>query len=233
MKTNAASHANSSTLISIPRKAAALLAGVAIAGSLASCGSEDSAASSDSTVQTAATQTSARTSASSTSATSSSPVAENNADFLDDFEEVDSTPFTGNGSGDLAGTRFTTPDESVHCHIISESAVCAVPGEHSEWPDADRGNDGVRDMPNAPAPTIIGWMESVGAPLGSKPKNWIQQGTFPSVNTGVPLEDGKKLDVLVSFESDERVTCGSKDNNITCVNGDHGFTVGTDTYATW
>jgi hypothetical protein len=181
------------------------------------------------------TSTSAEASASPSTTTEegADSSAKNNADLLADFEEVDAGLYTGNGSGDLAGTRFTTPDESIHCHIAGENAVCAVPGEHSEWPDADRGNDGVRDMPNAPAPTVIGWMRPLGSPLGTKPKNWLQQGTFPSVNTGVPLEDGKKMEVLTSLETGDTVTCGSKDNNMTCINGDHGFTVGTDTYATW
>ncbi|MGK8360794.1 hypothetical protein [Corynebacterium amycolatum] len=141
--------------------------------------------------------------------------------------------YTQNGSGELAGTRFMTPDETVQCHLRDKFAVCAVPGEHSEWPEEERGRDGVGDMPNPPTPTNVGWMEPLGSPLGTKPKNWLQQGTFPSIGTGTPLEDGKKIKVRMSFESDETVTCGSKDNNMTCVSGDHGFTVGKDTYVTW
>ncbi|OHR24849.1 hypothetical protein HMPREF2787_03060 [Corynebacterium sp. HMSC061H03] len=140
--------------------------------------------------------------------------------------------YTQNGSGELAGTRFMTPDETVQCHFVVDKAVCAVPGDHSEWPHDERADDGVRDMPNPPKATNVGWMP-VRSPLGTKPKNWLQQGTFPSIGTGTPLEDGKKIKVRMSFESDETVTCGSKDNNMTCVSGDHGFTVGKDTYVTW
>lgn len=99
--------------------------------------------------------------------------------------------YTQNGSGELAGTRFMTPDETVQCHFVVDKAVCAVPGDHSEWPHDERADDGVRDMPNPPKATNVGWMP-VRSPLGTKPKNWLQQGTFPSIGTGTPSRMARK-----------------------------------------
>lgn len=170
-----------------------------------------------------------------TAESTTQPETASDAAALDELEEVDALMFTGNGSGTLAGTRFTSPDESVHCHFAGEKNAYVVmsrmkPGNHGDWPDSERVNDGVDGQISA---NTIGWRPNA-ADFSGPPKTWALQGTWPAVNTGVPLKKGTKVSVRMTLESDDDVTCGAPtDDTITCSIGSHGFTVGEDTYRTW
>ena len=145
------------------------------------------------------------------------------------MSEVNSMMFTGNGSGTLAGTRFSTPDGSVKCHI-TVSAACVV-NPHGPWPKEDRANDGSVSG----EPSVIGWHEAAQAPFGEKPKTWVQQGTWPNTGASLPMEAGNKIEVAVSFEGPiSSVTCGVLDaSTMVCVAGEHGFKVSPTAYENW
>lgn len=139
--------------------------------------------------------------------------------------------YTGNGSGSLAGTRFSTKDNSVHCHIVAEQVVCAVPGSHGKWPTAQNAD-------RSPAITgrtadTVGWSPKHGARLGSTPEYWKHRGDFPSIGTGATLAEGHKLSVVTSWDNEDEATCGVHRRAVTCVYGKHGFTVGRSVYKTW
>ncbi|WP_288812801.1 hypothetical protein [uncultured Corynebacterium sp.] len=188
------------------------------------------AASSASSTDNAPQPTTATSSAAAAPEESESAAPGADAVALVGMSEVNSMMFTGNGSGTLAGTRFSTPDGSVKCHI-TVSAACVV-NPHGSWPEEDRANDGSGATGD---PSVIGWHEAAQAPFGEKPKTWVQQGTWPNTGTSLPMEAGNKIEVAVSFEGPiSSVTCGVLDaSTMVCVAGEHGFKVSPTAYENW
>lgn len=156
------------------------------------------------------------------------------AEALDDMTEVDAADYTGEGSGVNAGAHFASTDGSIVCGITSAMAACHIGGNTIDWDDADRAEDTDDDAETGDPDfsDMIGWNPGVGAEFDAKPKTWLLQGQYAPDT--VELDDGTKLTVVTSTDgSTLDITCGTKDNRMTCVSGDHGFTVGVAAYRVW
>lgn len=188
--------------------------------------SESSSATSESTTESTSESGGTTTATSSSTAAERSSGAKKNADFSD-LTERDALSYTGNGNSSLAGTRFTSPTGNIQCHITGEGAGCVV-GEHQPWPEANRYNDGIPET----TPDVIGWYPgSIG---DGAPQHWKQQGSWPSRGTGVELPYGTYLDVVTDIDgATPNVRCGSRETGMTCVAGEHGFSVSRETYDVW
>lgn len=208
----------------------ALISAVSLSFFAAACGSGDGGSGE------AATGTDAATESHSATGAHGADGADNpNADIpgpenLDGMTEVNASGYTGNGSGINAGTHFTSTDGSIVCGITDAMAACHVGGNTIQWDPADRAEDGLGgDMVFS---DMIGWNPGVHADFGEKPKTWLLQGQFAPI--AVELDDNTKLTVQVSSGgTSTEFTCGTKDDRMTCVSGDHGFTVSVAGYRVW
>ena len=203
----------------------ALISAISLSLFAAACGSDDGDSGDGAT----------GTDAAATTGNDAYQNADDNADLpgaeaLDDMSEVDAMGYTGNGSGINAGTHFASTDGSIVCGITGTMAACHVGGNTIEWDPADRADDGLgEDMGFS---DMIGWNPGVNAEFGEQPKTWLLQGQF--VPNTVELDDGTKLTVVTANDGGTpAVTCGTKDNRVTCVSDDHGFTVDVDAYRVW
>lgn len=151
---------------------------------------------------------------------------------LEGMTEEDPLPYTGNGSGPLAGTRFQTSDSAVHCHMTPNAVACTVLDSGEDWP-ADQRKEGPNVGSTGPADTV-GWSEMVDIPMTNPPMNWQQADGFPSVDTGLDLPDQHKFVLATGFEdSDPDSICGVDNNTVICTVGEHGFAVSASVYETW
>lgn len=151
---------------------------------------------------------------------------------LDQMIEADASAYTGNGSGPLAGTRFTTPDEEVHCHIAGQNAACAVPNKDIDWPEEQRAYGAT--LGSSGSARTVGWASMHDIPLDEAPMNWQQIDDFPYVETGGELYDGYKYIVSADWEGQlPDFICGVSGNTMICAHGDHGFAVSKSLYVTW
>jgi hypothetical protein len=170
-----------------------------------------------------------RKSASAPSETQPSEIYESR---LEGMTEEDSLPYTGSGSGPLAGTRFQTPNGAVHCQMTPNAVACTVLTNEEDWP-ADQRKEGPNVGSNGPADTV-GWSEMVEVPMAGQPMNWQQVDGFPSVETGLELPDQHKFIIPTGFEdSDPDSVCGVDDNTTICTVGEHGFALSETVYETW
>lgn len=190
--------------------------------------SETSSESSTSASETTSGPANTTTTTASPTPSDRSSAAKKNADFSD-LSERDALYYSGNGNGNssLAGTRFSSPTGNIQCHIKGEGAACVVK-EHQSWPEANRYNDGVPET----TPDVIGWYPgSIGEDV---PQHWKQQGSWPSRGTGVELPYGTYVDVVTDIDgATPNVRCGSRKTGMTCVAGEHGFSISRETYDVW
>ncbi|MEJ5920138.1 MULTISPECIES: hypothetical protein [unclassified Corynebacterium] len=152
------------------------------------------------------------------------------AAVLDDMEEVDSINYSVASVTGGAGVNFTTPDGNISCSIAPLRAACYIREDSISWDMADRGNDGISDQ--VPDSDLIGWSDDIGAPTSGAPKTWALQGEFPRDSETLP--NNTKLTVALSSRPDAtNITCGVKDNQMTCVTDKHGFTISKSDYSVW
>lgn len=193
-------------------------------------GAEDGGESSTSSSSTQSSESGSTSPSASPSSSSSSAEASgapsSSADFSD-LTKLDALPYSGNGSGPSAGTRFASPTGNIRCHITGVGAACSVK-KHNAWPANNRYDDGIPET----TPDVIGWYPgSIGHGV---PKHWKQQGSFPVGDYANELPYGSYLDVVTSLEGETpNVRCGSRETGMTCVAGSHGFSVSRETYEVW
>lgn len=188
--------------------------------------SESESESSTSASQTSSESSETTTTTASPTTTDRSTDAQKDADFSD-LTERDSLFYSGNGNSSHAGTRFTSPTGNIQCHITGEGAGCVVE-EHPPWPKENRYNDGIPET----TPDVIGWYPgSIG---DGAPQHWKQQGSWPSRGTGAELPYGTYLDVVTDIDgATPNVRCASRETGMTCVAGNHGFSISRETYDVW
>lgn len=151
---------------------------------------------------------------------------------MSDLTEVSALPYTGNAFG----THFSALDRTIGCKFLPTQGTCYVVDppqwRSDDWCAVNR-NDGVADS------DLIGW-GNPPAPYSQAPQHCARQGTSgvgPDYASGsAPFEYGTKMTILLSFEDETSVTCGSRQSGLTCVlepTAAHGFHISSSDYLTW
>lgn len=149
---------------------------------------------------------------------------------MSDLTEISSLPYTGNAFG----THFSALDRTIGCKFLPAQGTCYVANppqwRSDDWCALNR-NDSVADS------DLIGWGNGS---YNQAPQHCARQGTSgvgPDYASGsAPFEYGTKMTILLSFEDDTSVTCGSRETGLTCVlepSAAHGFHISSTDYLTW